>query len=78
MNVKNRSKQAVANNEDVSDSSGGETTARAPAEIAENDSNGKGKGHSNDSKGDTTASSLTNNSSLSRSTTNASFGNDAK
>lgn len=78
VNVKNRSKQAVANNEDVSDSSGGETTARAPAEIAENDSKGKGKGRSNDSKGDTTASSLTNNSSLSRSTTNASFGNDAK
>ena len=78
VNVKNRSKQAVANNEDVSDSSGGETTARAPAEIAENDSNGKDKGRSNDSKGDTTASSLTNNSSLSRSTTKSSFGNDAK
>ena len=78
VNVKNRSKQAAANNEDVSDSSGGETTARAPAEIAENDSNGKDKGRSNDSKGDATASSLTNNSSLSRSTTNSSFGNDAK
>ena len=78
VNVKNRSKQAVANNEDVSDSSGGETTAGAAAEAAENDSNGKDKGRSNDSKGDGTTSSLTNNSSLSRSTTNSSFGNDSK
>jgi hypothetical protein len=78
VNVKNRSKQAAANNEDVSDSSGGETTAGACADAAENDSNGKDKGRSNDSKGDGTTSSLTNNSSLSRSTTNSSFGNDSK
>ena len=74
VNVKNRSKEAAANVEDVSDSSGGENAASAAAAAAADSTNDKG--NSNDSKGGT--SSLTSNTSLSRSTTNLSFANDAK
>eukprot|EP00562_Extubocellulus_spinifer_P004363 CAMPEP_0178523822 /NCGR_PEP_ID=MMETSP0696-20121128/29310_1 /TAXON_ID=265572 /ORGANISM="Extubocellulus spinifer, Strain CCMP396" /LENGTH=1354 /DNA_ID=CAMNT_0020155107 /DNA_START=53 /DNA_END=4117 /DNA_ORIENTATION=- len=75
VNVKNRTKHAAANVEDVSDSSGGENVGNASVSAAAAPT--KEKGDSNDSKGGST-SSLTNNSSLSRSTTNSSFNNDTK